>query len=277
MPAALCSSGTAGPGLSRSDVDACLNSPATAPNFRSLADVRSSLRFSFAPSRQSFPFRTRISRFFWIHRNVSGVAPRVIRARFLLDRVACSVTDPPPGIVAAWPTHRRRSPFNVLWRCSATLMGFLLTALRSFHPAVRVFSTSVATLPRAVEPRATRDVFGVRHRCRGPAAVLDGLGPISFKLRLLGFSPAGQPFSCIGAAPPRLGYEGPLRSTNRFCPGLLLFRASRPSDPGSPLPGPIRSWALSSRRSAILRKCAPCFHHATPPISPAPRRRPSAF
>jgi hypothetical protein len=150
-------------------------------------------------------------------------------------------------------------------RCSATLLGFLLTALRSFSPATtfqfrRVFSTSVATLPRAVEPRASRDVFSVRHRCRGPVLVMAGMGRSEFfELRLLGFSPAGQPFPCIGAAPPRLGYEGPLRSTNRFCPGLFLFRASRPSNPGSPLPGPIRSWALSSRRSAILRNACRAF------------------
>jgi hypothetical protein len=62
----------------------------------------SSLRFSFAPSRQSFPFRDDGL----VRRNVSGVAPRVIRARVLpiLSGRACSVTDPPPGIVAAWPT-----------------------------------------------------------------------------------------------------------------------------------------------------------------------------
>ena len=142
-------------------------------------------------------------------------------------------------------------------RCSATLMGF-----RALCPSQlcsggdlaiafrRVFSTSVVTLPRAVEPRATRDVFDVRHRCRGPAGVIDGHGPIFFKLRLLGFGPAGQPFSSIAAAPPRLGYEGPRRFTNRFCLGLVLFQVLSPSNPGSPLLGPIRSWALSSRRSA---------------------------
>jgi hypothetical protein len=101
-----------------------------------------------------------------------------------------------------------------------------------------------------------------------------GLGPISLELRLLGFSPAGQPFSCIGAAPPRLGYEGPLRSTNRFCPGLLLFRASRPSNPGSPLPAPIRSWALPSRRSAILRNARRAF---TTPHNRFRRRREGAL
>jgi hypothetical protein len=154
----------------------------------------------------------------------------------------------------------RRSPFNVaLGDAPATLLGFWLTTLRSFDPATARVVPSFggcfplpwlrSHVPLSLAPPA--DVFGVRHRCRGPAPGYERARADQVGLRLLGFGPAGQPIRCIVAAPPRLGYEGPPSiHANHYCPGLLLFRVSRPSNSGTPLLGPIRSWALSSRRTA---------------------------
>lgn len=96
-----------------------------------------------------------------------GVAPRVIRARFFDYCASRSVTDPPPGVVAAWPNLMP----SITARRSGNVHGVrsVLAALRSLHPAWRVLACSQATLPRAVEPRAARDVFDVRHRCPEPA------------------------------------------------------------------------------------------------------------
>lgn len=104
-----------------------------------------------------------------------GVAPRAIRARVLLYCLTCSVTDPPPGVVAAWPNLMP----SITARRSGNVHGVrsVLTALRSFHPAWRVLACSQATLPRAVEPRTARDVFDVRHRCPEPADKFHGPGP----------------------------------------------------------------------------------------------------
>jgi hypothetical protein len=41
----------------------------------------------------------------------------------------------------------------------------------------RVLTCSQATLPHAVEPRAARNVFDVRHRCPEPADLVSGPGP----------------------------------------------------------------------------------------------------
>jgi hypothetical protein len=88
---------------------------------------------------------------------------------------SCSVTDPPPGFVAAWPNLMP----SITARRSGNVHGIrsVLAALRSLHPAWRVLACSQATLPRAVEPRAARDVFDVRHRCPEPADKFCWPGP----------------------------------------------------------------------------------------------------
>ena len=176
------------------------------------------------------------------------------------------------------PGRLHRPTFSIqrrVWRCGRQRSwGSVLTALRSFHPATtfrfrRVFATSVATRPRAVEPRASRDVF----RCSPPlsrtrrcyrraradvGSSFWGLAPPASRLRVLSRPRLG------------LGTKGRSIHANRYCLGLFLFQVSRPSNPGSPLLGPIRSWTLSSRRTAC---CATAFDDAfttaMPPIPPA--------
>jgi hypothetical protein len=168
-------------------------------------------------------------------------------------------------------------------RSSATLMGF-----RALCPSQlcsggdlaiafrRVFSTSVVTLPRAVEPRATRDVFDVRHRCRGPAGVIDGHGPIFFKLRLLGFGPTGQPFSSIAAAPPRLGYEGAASIHEPFLPWACPLSGLESVEPRIATSGSYPLVGFVFAAVGGLRNGVRCFRTVTPPIPPATQRRPSA-
>jgi len=45
---------------------------------------------------------------------------------------------------------------------------------------------------------------------RGPAGVIDGLGPIILGSGFWDLAPPASRLACIVAAPPRLGYEGPL-------------------------------------------------------------------
>jgi hypothetical protein len=169
----------------------------------------------------------------------------------------------------------RRSPFNVVWRrCSATLLGFYPDCPSQRSSNQRVFSTSVATLPRAVEPRASRDVFSVRHRCRGPVLVLAGMGRFVLSSGFWDLAPPASRFRAL--VRPRLG----LGTKGRFDPRTVLPWASplsgfAPSNPGSPLPGPIRSWALSSRRSAVLRNARHAFTTSRHRFRRALRRRPS--
>lgn len=163
IPAALCSSGAAG---LRTILLRRFARPASFHPDR--AGFTSPLQF-LSPSRSSFPSR--------IVRSPGrlGVAPRAIRARVLLYCLTCSVTDPPPGVVAAWPNLMP----SITTRRSGNVHGVrsVLAALRSLHPAWRVLACSQATLPRAVEPRAARDVFDVRHRCPEPADLVSGPGP----------------------------------------------------------------------------------------------------
>jgi hypothetical protein len=195
---------------------------------------------------------------------------------------SCSVTGPPPGIVAAWPSSFTSSP-DVLHSTSSCgdarqrSWGSILTALRSFHPTGGCFPLPWlrSHVPLSLAPPATFSVFATV--VADPSWLWRARADRLSELRLLGFSPAGQPFSCIGAAPPRLGYEGPLRSTNRFCPGLLLFRASRPSNPGSPLLGSYPLVGFVFAAVGDFAQCVTCFHHVAPPIPPTARRRPSAF
>jgi hypothetical protein len=203
----------------------------------------------------------------FVHRDVLASPRGPFVHGFFKYCASCSVTDPPPGVVAAWPNLLP----SITARRSGNVHGVrsVLAALRSFDPATtfqfrRVLTCSQATIPHAVEPRAARDVFDVRHRCPEPANPM--LSHIrlrawaEFSLRLLGFCPAGQPFRQTGAAPPRLGTKGPHQLIVRCCLGLFLFQVSRPPDPALHFWRPIRSWALTSRRSA---RCATASDDAT--------------
>jgi len=123
-----------------------------------------------------------------------------------------------------------------------------------------VLSTSVATLPRAVEPRASRDVFGVRHRCRGPAVWLStGLGRFLFSSGFWDFAPPASRFRVLVRPRLGLGTKGRVDPRTVTALGFSSFGCRVRRAPGSPLPGPIRSWALSSRRSAILPNARHAF------------------
>jgi hypothetical protein len=113
------------------------------------------------------------------------------------------------GLAESFHLIARRSPFNVvLRRCSATLLGFYPdcpSQLFSSRAGVFHFRGYAPTCRRASRlPR--------RFQCSPPLSRTrpgyGGHGPIRFELRLLGFSPAGQPFSCIGAARLGLGTKG---------------------------------------------------------------------
>ena len=111
----------------------------------------------------------------FVHREVLASPRGPFVHGFFKYCASCSVTDPPPGVVAAWPNLMP----SITARRSGNVHGVrsMLTALRSLHPAWRVLTCSQATLPRAVEPRAARDVFDVRHRCPEPADLVSGPGP----------------------------------------------------------------------------------------------------
>jgi len=111
----------------------------------------------------------------FVHRDVLASPRGPFVHGFFKYCASCSVTDPPPGVVAAWPNLMS----SITARRSGNVHGVrsMLTALRSLHPAWRVLTCSQATLPHAVEPRAARDVFDVRHRCPEPADKFRGHGP----------------------------------------------------------------------------------------------------
>jgi hypothetical protein len=121
--------------------------------------------FLLAPSRRSFPSR-------FVLTGTSSASPRGSFVHGFFDYIcACAVTDPPPGIFAAWPSCATLVPWR---RRSATFLGFdsgswpFAALLRS----AGVSTLSSVTRPRAVEPRATRDYFDVRHRRRGPVLAM---------------------------------------------------------------------------------------------------------
>jgi hypothetical protein len=135
-----------------------------------------------------------------VHRDVLA-SPRGSFVRGFFEYCASrSVTDPPPGVVAAWPNLMP----SITARRSGNVHGVrsVLAALRSFHPAKRVLTCSQATLPRAVEPRAARDVFDVRHRCPEPTDKFSGPGP-SFCSGFWAFAPPASRSDKL--VQPRLG------------------------------------------------------------------------
>lgn len=95
-----------------------------------------------------------------------------------------------------------------------------------------------------------------------PLVVMNGLGPIMLGSGSWDLAPPASRFRVLLRPRLGLGTKGRSIHANHYCPGLFLFRAFRPSSPGSPLLGPIRSWALSSRRSAsCATACDGGFHH----------------
>jgi hypothetical protein len=144
------------------------------------------------------------------------------------------------------------------WRRGpATLMGFDSgSALRSFAPSGGCEISFELTRPRAVEPRASRDVFDVRHRCRGPVAAM-GFPSLTGSGRACsgfwGSTHAGQPSRSTGAAPPRHIKGAAPIARSAAALGFVLFQVLEPPIPAATSGAPIRSWVWPSRRSA---RCA---------------------
>jgi hypothetical protein len=140
-------------------------------------------------------------------RDVFGVAPRVIRARVLQYDSSCAVTDPPPGIFAAWPSCHSRTLADARQRSWGSTRGRPFAAL--LRPAgVKPLSRSCAHVPLSPAPPATIAMFAIvvadpSLRFTPPT------GSGRELLRLLGFNPAEKPSRSTGATLPRRSNEGP--------------------------------------------------------------------
>ena len=86
-------------------------------------------------------------------------------------------------------------------------------------------------MPLSLEPLGTFSMFAIV--VPNPQTSSTGLGRVV--LRLLGFRPAGQPFRQTGAAPPRLGTEGPHQLIVRCCLGLVPLSGLSSAGPRPPL------------------------------------------
>ena len=182
------------------------------------------------------------------------------------------------GLAESFHLIARRSPFNVvLRRCSATLLGFYPdcpSQLFSSRAGVFHFRGYAPTCRRASRlPRRFRcspPLSRTRRRYRRARA--DSFLSSGF----WDLAPPASRFRAL--VRPRLG----LGTKGRFDPrtvsalGFSSFGRRVRRTPAHR----FRSYPLVGFVFAAVgdfAQCVTCFHHATPPIPPTARRRPSAF